>query len=203
MEKSNSSTSVRKGPEYKLLIVGDAGVGKSSLMMRFVDNTFSEEPVTLGIDHKDKMVQIDGVDVKLIIHDTAGQERFRTITSSFYRGAHGIVITFDVSDQVTFTNVPRWLKEIEKYANENVDKLLVGNKTDLDKRAVQSSTAKEFAATYGLQYMETTAKSGEGVNEVFIKLGSAIKTRIYNTQLAMNADNLIDLNKPSKKGCGC
>jgi Ras-related protein Rab-1A len=195
------SSGIKKIPEYKILVVGDAGVGKSSLMLRFVEDTFSTQPVTIGVDHKDKQVQIDGVDVKLLIHDTAGQERFRTITSSFYRGAHGIIVVFDVADQVTFTNVPRWLKEIEKYANENVNKLLVGNKIDSSSRAVSTSTAKEFANTYSLQYFEASAQSGDGVDELFMSIATAIKTRIYNAQMAMNKDGLIDLNK--KKGCNC
>ena len=115
-------------PEYdylfKLLLIGDSGVGKSCLLLRFADDTYSESYIsTIGVDFKIRTIEHDGKTIKLQIWDTAGQERFRTITSSYYRGAHGIIVVYDVTDQDSFDNVKQWLQEIERYASENVKKL--------------------------------------------------------------------------------
>ena len=123
---------------FKLLLIGDSGVGKSCLLLRFADDTYTESYIsTIGVDFKIRTIELDGKTIKLQIWDTAGQERFRTITSSYYRGAHGIIVVFDVTDQESFNNVKQWLHEIDRYACANVKKLLVGNKCDLaSKRAV-------------------------------------------------------------------
>ncbi|GFY82006.1 similar to RAS 5 [Actinidia rufa] len=112
--------------------------------------------------------------------DTAGQERFRTITSSYYRGAHGIIIVYDVTDQESFNNVKQWLSEIDRYANENVNKLLVGNKSDLTtNRVVSYETAKAFANEIGIPFMETSAKDATNVEQAFMAMSSDIKNRAY------------------------
>ncbi|KAL0401006.1 UNVERIFIED_CONTAM: Ras-related protein RIC1 [Sesamum latifolium] len=133
---------------FKLLLIGDSGVGKSCLLLRFADDSYLDSYIsTIGVDFKIRTVEQDGKTIKLQIWDTAGQERFRTITSSYYRGAHGIIIVYDVTDQESFNNVKQWLNEIDRYASENVNKLLVGNKCDLaDNRAVPYETAKAFMA---------------------------------------------------------
>ncbi|KAI4211945.1 MAG: hypothetical protein LQ351_005285 [Letrouitia transgressa] len=123
-------------PEYdylfKLLLIGDSGVGKSCLLLRFADDTYTESYIsTIGVD----------------FWDTAGQERFRTITSSYYRGAHGICVVYDVTDMDSFNNVKQWLQEIDRYATEGVNKLLVGNKSDMsDKKVVEYTVAKVSSA---------------------------------------------------------
>ncbi|CAN6579544.1 unnamed protein product [Malus baccata var. baccata] len=135
-------------PEYdylfKLLLIGDSGVGKSCLLLRFADDSYLDSYIsTIGVDFKIRTVEQDGKTIKLQIWDTAGQERFRTITSSYYRGAHGIIVVYDVTDQESFNNVKQWLNEIDRYASENVNKLLVGNKCDLTANKVVSyETAK-------------------------------------------------------------
>jgi len=146
---------------FKLLLIGDSGVGKSCLLLRFADDTYTESYIsTIGVDFKIRTVDLDGKVCKLQIWDTAGQERFRTITSSYYRGAHGIIIVYDVTDLESFNNVRTWLYEIDRYASENVNKLLVGNKVDLvSKKAVETDTAKQFADSLEMPFLETSAKN--------------------------------------------
>lgn len=129
---------------FKLLLIGDSGVGKSCLLLRFADDTYTESYIsTIGVDFKIRTIDLDGKTIKLQIWDTAGQERFRTITSSYYRGAHGIIVVYDCTDQETFNNVKQWLEEIDRYACDNVNKLLVGNKCDVHtKKVVDYTTAK-------------------------------------------------------------
>lgn len=174
-------------PEYdflfKLLLIGDSGVGKSCLLLRFADDTYTESYIsTIGVDFKIRTIELDGKTIKLQIWDTAGQERFRTITSSYYRGAHGIIVVFDVTDLESFNNVKQWLHEIDRYASENVNKLLVGNKCDLtSKRAVTTEQAKEFADSLGIEYLETSAKNATNVERAFTTMAAQIKAR-YKTQ---------------------
>ena len=118
--------------------------------------------------------------------DTAGQERFRTITSSYYRGAHGIIVVYDVTDQESFNNVKQWLNEIDRYANESVNKLLVGNKSDLtSKKVVDYATAKAIADEIGIPFLETSAKNATNVGEAFMTMAAEIKKRMAQ-QPALN-----------------
>lgn len=152
---------------FKLLLIGDSGVGKSCLLLRFSDDTYTNDYIsTIGVDFKIKTVELDGKTVKLQIWDTAGQERFRTITSSYYRGAHGIIIVYDVTDHDSFNDVKMWLQEIDRYATAGVLKLMVGNKSDLqDKRMVEYDVAKEFADSLQIPFLETSALDSSNVEE--------------------------------------
>lgn len=171
-------------PEYdylfKLLLIGDSGVGKSCLLLRFADDTYTESYIsTIGVDFKIRTIDLDGKTIKLQIWDTAGQERFRTITSSYYRGAHGIIVVYDCTDQETFNNVKQWLEEIDRYACDNVNKLLVGNKCDLHtKKVVDYTTAKEYADQLGIPFLETSAKNAMNVEQAFMTMAAEIKLRV-------------------------
>jgi Ras-related protein Rab-1A len=137
---------------------------------------------------KIRTVEQDGKTIKLQIWDTAGQERFRTITSSYYRGAHGIIIVYDVTDQDSFNNVKQWLNEIDRYASDNVNKLLVGNKSDLTaNKVVPTETAKAFADEMGIPFMETSAKNAINVEQAFMAMAASIKDRMASQPAASNA----------------
>jgi len=174
-------------PEYdylfKLLLIGDSGVGKSCLLLRFADDTYTESYIsTIGVDFKIRTIDLDGKTIKLQIWDTAGQERFRTITSSYYRGAHGIIVVYDITDAQTFASVKQWLSEIDRFACENVNRLLVGNKSDLkEKRKVETAQAKEFADSLGIPFIETSAKCASNVEDAFITMASEIKKKMASS----------------------
>mmetsp|Transcript_24501 Transcript_24501/g.56453 ORF Transcript_24501/g.56453 Transcript_24501/m.56453 type:complete len:204 (-) Transcript_24501:271-882(-) len=157
---------------FKVLLIGDSAVGKSSLLLRFADDVYSASYIaTIGVDFKIKTVEVDSRIIKLQLWDTAGQERFRTITQSYYRGSHGIIVVFDVADRTTFDNVKHWLEEVAKYAAPHAVRLLVGNKSDLgSKREVTSVEASEFAHEKGMTYIETSAKASLNVEAAFNKL---------------------------------
>ncbi|KAK7693326.1 GTP-binding protein of the rab [Cerrena zonata] len=160
---------------FKLLLIGDSGVGK----LRFADDTYTESYIsTIGVDFKIRTIELEGKTVKLQIV-SQGQERFRTITSSYYRGAHGIIVVYDVTDNDTFTNVKQWLQEIDRYASEGVNKLLVGNKSDLtSKKVVEYSVAKEFADQLTIPFLETSAKNATNVEQAFLTMAKQIKDRM-------------------------
>ncbi|KAL3788352.1 hypothetical protein HJC23_009158, partial [Cyclotella cryptica] len=244
---------------FKLLLIGDSGVGKSSLLLRFADDTYTESYIsTIGVDfvsliiwviilyrslsqngrvallgdgykkrpnlfgltnfpflrlflnliveQKIRTIELDGKTIKLQIWDTAGQERFRTITSSYYRGAHGIIVVYDVTDNESFNNVKQWLHEIDRYACENVNKLLVGNKCDLEgKRVVSTEQGKEFADGLGIEFLETSAKTSTNVEQAFLTMASQIKARMKNQPSAAPASKPgVSLRSQQvKKESGC
>jgi len=141
-----------------------------------------------SVPQKIRTIELDGKTIKLQIWDTAGQERFRTITSSYYRGAHGIIVVYDVTDNESFNNVKQWLHEIDRYAAENVNKLLVGNKSDLTaKRVVSTEQGKEFADSLGIEFLETSAKTSDNVEQAFLTMASQIKARMKTQPTAAGA----------------
>jgi Ras-related protein Rab-1A len=193
---------------FKLLLIGDSGVGKSCLLLRFADDTYTESYIsTIGVDFKIRTVDLDGKTIKLQIWDTAGQERFRTITSSYYRGAHGIIVVYDVTDMDSFNNVKQWLNEIDRYASESVNKLLVGNKSDLTAtKQVDTQTAKAFADEIGIPFLETSAKNSTNVEQAFMTMAGEIKKRMASQPTVTKAAGSVALGggkavKSSSSGC--
>ena len=162
---------------FKLLLIGDSGVGKSCLLLRFAEDSFTDSYLsTIGVDFKIRTIQLEDKTVKLQIWDTAGQERFRTIAAAYYRGAHGIIMVYDVTDGETFSNVKGWLQEIERYASEDVKKLIIGNKSDLvEKKVIEYSVAKEFADNLSIPFIETSARDATNVEEAFNLMAKTIK----------------------------
>mmetsp|Transcript_547 Transcript_547/g.1023 ORF Transcript_547/g.1023 Transcript_547/m.1023 type:complete len:207 (-) Transcript_547:299-919(-) len=157
---------------FKLLLVGDEAVGKSSILLRFTDNTFNEkQPSTIGVDFKVKMMDVNGLALKISLWDTAGQERFRTLTSSYYRGAQGIVLTYDVTRRETFDHLGQWLEEVDKYTpggRRDVILVLCGNKVDLEEeRKVSKREGEAWARERGMLFIECSAKTKLGIQQVF------------------------------------
>lgn len=157
---------------FKMLLIGDSGVGKSCLLMKYADGTYSDSYLsTIGVDFKIKTEFVDGKIAKLQIWDTAGQERFRTITSGYYRGAHAIAIVFDLTNDESFTNIDKWIEEVNKYVTGPRSIVLIGAKADaVNKRLVSRSKINEYTEKHGLKYIETSAKTGENVNQAFLEL---------------------------------
>ncbi|XP_067869089.1 ras-related protein Rab-18-like [Heterodontus francisci] len=153
----------------KILIIGESGVGKSSLLLRFTDGTFdSEIGSTIGVDFKVKAMRFDGNSVKLAIWDTAGQERFRTLTPSYYRGAQGVILVYDVTRRETFVKLENWLNELETFSTKHgVVKMLVGNKIDKTNREVDRNEGLRFARKHSMLFIEASAKTCDGVECAF------------------------------------
>ncbi|XP_065180666.1 ras-related protein Rab-13-like [Sycon ciliatum] len=166
---------------YKILVIGNSGVGKTSVMMRYVDQQFKPSMLsTVGVDFKTKVILCKGQRIKLQIWDTAGHERFRTITGAFYRGAMGILLVYDITDSASFAETSQWLNNIkEKCAPEDDPVVfLVGNKCDLkDQRRVSTTDGEKLAKTYGILFAETSAAEYTNISETFAKLTEVIMDR--------------------------
>lgn len=180
---------------FKLVLIGDSGVGKSCLLLRFADDAFTESYIsTIGVDFRFRTVKVEKKTVKLQIWDTAGQERFRTITSAYYRGADGIIMVYDVTNQESFDHVNDWLSEVNRYASEGTCKLLVGNKSDKGDKVVSTDKAKSFADSLGIQFLETSAKNASNVEEAFLTMTAELikmrETKGNNAGGATNADTV-------------
>lgn len=163
---------------FKVVLIGDSGVGKSNLLSRFTRNEFClESKSTIGVEFATRSIQVDGKTIKAQIWDTAGQERYRAITSAYYRGAVGALLVYDITKSVTFENVERWLKELRDHADSNIVIMLVGNKSDLRHlRSVSTDEAQQFCEKEGLSFIETSALESTNVEKAF----QQILTEIYH-----------------------
>mmetsp|Transcript_34732 Transcript_34732/g.87787 ORF Transcript_34732/g.87787 Transcript_34732/m.87787 type:complete len:219 (+) Transcript_34732:221-877(+) len=162
---------------FKVVLIGDSGVGKSNLLSRFTRNEFNlESKSTIGVEFATRSINVDGKTIKAQIWDTAGQERYRAITSAYYRGAVGALLVYDIAKHVTFENVDRWLKELRDHADHNIVIMLVGNKSDLRHlRAVPTDDATSYAEQRKLSFIETSALDSTNVEQAF----QTILTEIY------------------------
>lgn len=189
---------------FKLLLIGDSGVGKSSLLLRFAEDSFTSNYVaTIGVDFKIKTVEVGGARVKLQLWDTAGQERFRTITSTYYRGTHGVVVVYDVTNGESFRNVKRWLHELEDNCDREMERVMVGNKNDdPSSKVVQTEDAERFANILGVRLIETSAKENLNVEEVFTYLtGRILRAKVRKTAKKSDVVRLKKTRKSKKNMC--
>lgn len=176
-------------------------VGKTCLIMRFTENSFQDSYVnTIGVELKKKFVEIDNEKIKLQVWDTAGQERFRTITKAYYRNSHGILIVFDLSQRKSLEQCKKWMESIKEEIEDPVDFILVGNKSDMP-RVVSEYEVQAVADEMGVEYFETSAKTGENVEEAFIKLATAAKRRLYyEPTVIINQDGVDIEDTDMRKG---
>mmetsp|Transcript_388 Transcript_388/g.442 ORF Transcript_388/g.442 Transcript_388/m.442 type:complete len:216 (+) Transcript_388:95-742(+) len=165
---------------FKYIIIGDTSVGKSCLLLQFTDKRFQPvHDLTIGVEFGARMINIDNKQIKLQIWDTAGQESFRSITRSYYRGAAGALLTYDITRRETFIHLSTWLEDARQHANENMTIMLVGNKSDLEhKRAVSTDEGEQFAKENGLLFLETSAKTAANVEEAFKQTARQIYGKI-------------------------
>jgi small GTP-binding protein len=164
----------------KIIIIGNSGVGKTALMHRLVEDTFSEScQTTIGVEYDQKIIPVGDQFLKMQIWDTAGQERFKSIARAYYRNAAGVILVFDLTDHKSFEDLGEWLNDVQVLCPPNVVVQLIGNKTDLGAaRCVGASDAQAFAARHGVSlYLETSAKGGDNVSEAFLRLGTALITK--------------------------
>mmetsp|Transcript_19824 Transcript_19824/g.28510 ORF Transcript_19824/g.28510 Transcript_19824/m.28510 type:complete len:205 (+) Transcript_19824:121-735(+) len=192
----------------KLLMLGDTGVGKTCLLLKYVQNSFSPTFITtIGIDFKIKIINIGDMKVKLQIWDTAGQERFRTITVSYFKGAHAIMLVYDVTDRDTFDNIKNWVMEIKEYADPKVQILLVGNKCDCEAdRAVSYEEGAALAASIRTNFFEVSAKENIRVAEAYEDIASTTKIALTETIRQATVSDSIQLKEGSNSsgsGCAC
>ena len=181
----------------KLLIIGDLGVGKTSFLLRFTDNNFTtSHQTTIGIDYKQKEMDIDGKVIKLQIWDTAGQERFKTITQSYYKGAMGIILTYDCTNEQSFNNIRNWVQQTKMYASDNVSMVLIGNKCDLLNVRVTTEQGEALAQELGIKFFETSAKTSLNVKNTFRCIVKEIKDQITGEIIGTTGN--IWIEKPTK-----
>ena len=174
--KPSSSRHIRPDVEFKLMMLGDSGVGKTAILRRYCDDTFDAKWInTIGIDFKMKNVEIEDKKVRLQIWDTAGQERFQAMAHSFYRGAAGILLVYDITSLESFEHVEKWMTSISTHGSDDVIVTLIGNKSDITKnRNVSVVKGENLAKQFGIDFYETSAKTRENIDEAFANLSEKV-----------------------------
>ena len=190
---------------YKIIIIGDAAVGKSNILTRYIKNEFCQNTKsTVGVELGIKFIKIKGVNAKIQIWDTAGQERYRAITSSYYKGSHGCFIVYDITNQSSFDNVEKWYEHVQKEAGKDISIILVGNKSDLEnERKVSKEKGEDLAKNLNCPFFETSAFSGINISQIFQELGNNIFERTggvkneedLDIELENDNNKAINLNK--------
>ena len=214
---SNSYSSISKEKGYlskhyddlfKLVIIGDSGVGKSCILLRFADDTFTENYYsTIGVDFRFKCVDIGERKCKLQIWDTAGQERFKTVTSAYYRGADGIIIVFDQTDRESFNNIQHWIDDISRYSTDEPAKIIIANKDDMpdERKIVKNEDISELEKKTGLEVIKTSAKTGDNVEYAFKKLAQQLilerNNRILSKGYSLEPPVPVEGRFAPKKSC--
>ena len=194
---------------FKIVMIGDSGVGKSCILLRFADDKFNENfYATIGVDFRFKNVMVDDKSVKLQIWDTAGQERFKTITSAYYRGADGIIIVYDITDRNSFAHIKDWLDDVNKYTDDNPLKIIVGNKIDLIKdKQINNNDMKTMTAQTGIEIIECSAKDSIKINDLMEIMTKKLIEKKKNEGNKNTTKSMIlnDINNKNKelnnKGC--
>ena len=182
---------------FKILTIGESGVGKTCILRRFVEDKFLKNHLaTIGIDFKKKTLNINNQEIKLKIWDTAGQERFRNITTQYYKGADGIVLVYDVTDEASFDKIKDWMDQI--LSNTNKDEIcliLLGNKCDIEKRSISYEQGKTLANELQVNFFETSAQTGQNIKDAF----ETLTADIMKKKKIGGDNNNIDLKKNKKK----
>ncbi|KAK2826174.1 hypothetical protein Q5P01_020388 [Channa striata] len=156
----------------RLLMLGDSGVGKTCMLRRFTESEFDPSHIsTIGVDFKMKTIEIDGIKVRVQIWDTAGQERYQTITKQYYRRAQGIVFVYDITNKPSFQHIAKWASDVDEYAPDKVQRILVGNKSDEElERQVTKDQGNKLAETFGMEFFETSASTSSNISESFTRV---------------------------------
>ena len=175
----------------KFIIIGPSGSGKSCLLLQFTDKRFMpDHELTIGVEFGTRMIEVDGKKIKLQLWDTAGQESFRSITRSYYRGAQGALLVFDITKRQSFQHLQSWLEEVRRQGTDNMSVLVVGNKTDLENdRQVTREEAEAFAKENGLRYVETSAKTAENVDAAFLSSAEEIYNKMKRGEIYLESED--------------
>jgi small GTP-binding protein len=190
---------------FKFIVIGASGVGKTALLKRLIDDQFtSDTPSTIGVEYLATVIEIDGQPIKLQIWDTAGQEKFRSIAKSYFRHAVGVILVFDITVRKSFEDLSLWLNDVHQLCDPNAAVTLIGNKIDLgSQRAVTSADAQGFAANHQMKYLETSALGGDNVSEAFHYATRQVYERAEAGTLSVKTAAVTVGTGSEPKGCGC
>lgn len=190
---------------FKFIVIGSSGVGKTSLLARLIDGTFSpENQSTIGVEYLSTVIEVDNNPIKLQIWDTAGQEKFRSIAKSYFRHAVGVIMVYDITDRKSFDDLAFWLNDVHTLCDPNAAVTLIGNKLDMaSSRAVTTSEATSFANTHQLLYLETSARGGDNVQEAFLRATKSVFERAENGQIVSKTSTTTQQKPKSDGGCNC
>ncbi|KAJ6246830.1 ras-related protein rab-5c [Anaeramoeba flamelloides] len=200
-ETLNTTPSLR----FKIVLLGESGVGKTSIVLRFTANRFHETmSPTIGASFLNESIQVEETEINLQIWDTAGQERYNSLTPLYYRGSHGALIVYDISDEQSFDRATFWVNQLQNQGGEKSKIMLIGNKFDLNQKNVDSKMASEYADQNGLLFRETSAKTGLGIPDVFVDLCKELKRGVYpNSVVEKETKFQIEKNKEEEKSNCC